>query len=205
MMSRNRETPFDRTEGPLHAAAPDWRGITAGALSSATRTANRGRVDRIRANASRLTCSGGCIREKWREAPVGGRPRARTFPRGGEELDLAAARSAAGVHLLPTPTGPAIHPGPPCGESSATTGLAGYNRAKPAAPPLSVASWYRIVTRALSNWLAGRRAEIFLAQFWQSCSLAEVSALAGNHPFAAGGNRPAPRPPALQFSVLITT
>jgi hypothetical protein len=65
-----------------------------------------------------------------------------------------------------------------------------------------MASWNLSVTRALSNCLAGRRAEIFLAQFWQSRSLAEVSALVGNHAFAAGGNRPAPRP--LPFSFLFS-
>jgi biopolymer transport protein ExbB len=41
---------------------------------------------------------------------------------------------------------------------------------------LSVASWYLIVTRALANWLAQRRADAFLRRFWQSGSLDEVAA-----------------------------
>jgi biopolymer transport protein ExbB len=40
---------------------------------------------------------------------------------------------------------------------------------------LSVASWYLIVTRALANWLARRRADAFVARFWQAGSLDEVS------------------------------
>jgi len=40
---------------------------------------------------------------------------------------------------------------------------------------LSVASWYLIVTRALTNWLAQRRADAFLARFWQAASLDEVA------------------------------
>jgi biopolymer transport protein ExbB len=39
---------------------------------------------------------------------------------------------------------------------------------------LSVASWYLIVTRALANWLTGRRADAFVQQFWQARSLDEV-------------------------------
>jgi biopolymer transport protein ExbB len=39
---------------------------------------------------------------------------------------------------------------------------------------LSVASWYLIVTRALANTLARRRAETFLKRFWQAGSLDEV-------------------------------
>jgi biopolymer transport protein ExbB len=39
---------------------------------------------------------------------------------------------------------------------------------------LSVASWYLIVTRALANTLAQRRADAFLKRFWQAGSLAEV-------------------------------
>jgi biopolymer transport protein ExbB len=39
---------------------------------------------------------------------------------------------------------------------------------------LSVASWYLIVTRALANTLAQRRAETFLKRFWQAGSLDEV-------------------------------
>jgi len=41
---------------------------------------------------------------------------------------------------------------------------------------LSVASWYLIVTRALANWLARRRADAFVARFWQAGSLDEVAA-----------------------------
>ena len=41
---------------------------------------------------------------------------------------------------------------------------------------LSVASWYLIVTRALANWLAQRRADAFLRRFWQAGSLSEVAA-----------------------------
>ncbi|MHB1359372.1 MAG: MotA/TolQ/ExbB proton channel family protein [Rhodocyclaceae bacterium] len=40
---------------------------------------------------------------------------------------------------------------------------------------LSVASWYLIVTRALANWLAQRRAAAFVARFWQARSLDEVA------------------------------
>ncbi len=40
---------------------------------------------------------------------------------------------------------------------------------------LSVASWYLIVTRALANWLAQRRANAFLQHFWQAKSLDEVT------------------------------
>lgn len=50
---------------------------------------------------------------------------------------------------------------------------------------LSVASWYLIVTRAQANWLAGRRAEAFLACFWQARSLADVSGLPHENAFAA--------------------
>jgi biopolymer transport protein ExbB len=41
---------------------------------------------------------------------------------------------------------------------------------------LSVASWYLIVTRALANWLAARRAEAFMRSFWQAGSLDTVAA-----------------------------
>lgn len=41
---------------------------------------------------------------------------------------------------------------------------------------LSLASWYLIVTRALGNWLARRRANAFLQRFWQAGSLDEVAA-----------------------------
>lgn len=40
---------------------------------------------------------------------------------------------------------------------------------------LSVASWHLIVTKALANYLAGRRAEAFLNQFWAAESLQDVS------------------------------
>jgi biopolymer transport protein ExbB len=39
---------------------------------------------------------------------------------------------------------------------------------------LSVASWYLIVTRAVANILAQRRADAFLKRFWQADTLAEV-------------------------------
>ena len=39
---------------------------------------------------------------------------------------------------------------------------------------LSAASWYLIVTKALANYLAGRRAEAFLKQFWAADSLLDV-------------------------------
>jgi len=39
---------------------------------------------------------------------------------------------------------------------------------------LSAASWYLIVTKALANYVAGRRAEAFLKQFWAADSLQEV-------------------------------
>lgn len=42
---------------------------------------------------------------------------------------------------------------------------------------LSLASWYLIVTRALANWLARRRADAFVARFWQAASLDAVADL----------------------------
>lgn len=39
---------------------------------------------------------------------------------------------------------------------------------------LSVASWYLIVTKAVANYLAGRRADAFLKQFWAADSLREL-------------------------------
>ena len=39
---------------------------------------------------------------------------------------------------------------------------------------LSLASWYLIVTKALANYVAGRRADAFLKQFWAADSLKEV-------------------------------
>ncbi len=41
---------------------------------------------------------------------------------------------------------------------------------------LSAASWYLIVTKAIANYLAGRRADAFLKQFWASDSLQDVRA-----------------------------
>ncbi len=41
---------------------------------------------------------------------------------------------------------------------------------------LSVASWYLIVTKSISNYLDKRRAEDFLRQFWAADSLGEVRA-----------------------------
>lgn len=40
---------------------------------------------------------------------------------------------------------------------------------------LSVASWYLILTKSLSNFLAGRRADAFLKRFWSASSLQEVN------------------------------
>ena len=42
---------------------------------------------------------------------------------------------------------------------------------------LSCASWYLIVTRALANWLAQRRADAFVRRFWQARSLDEATAM----------------------------
>jgi biopolymer transport protein ExbB len=39
---------------------------------------------------------------------------------------------------------------------------------------LSIASWYLIFTRALSNWLARKRADAFLDRFWQAQNLQAV-------------------------------
>ncbi|HQT30617.1 MAG TPA: MotA/TolQ/ExbB proton channel family protein [Thiobacillus sp.] len=47
---------------------------------------------------------------------------------------------------------------------------------------LSVASWYLIVTKALSNYLAGRRAEAFLKQFWAADSLLDLSSALRQQP-----------------------
>lgn len=47
---------------------------------------------------------------------------------------------------------------------------------------LSVASWYLIVTKALANYLAGRRAEAFLGQFWAADSLQQVDATLRQQP-----------------------
>ena len=42
---------------------------------------------------------------------------------------------------------------------------------------LSIASWYLIVTRALANTLAQRKAEEFLKRFWLASSLSDVDRL----------------------------
>jgi biopolymer transport protein ExbB len=47
---------------------------------------------------------------------------------------------------------------------------------------LSVASWYLMLTRALANLQAQRRADAFLRQFWQASSLGEVEAALHGHP-----------------------
>jgi biopolymer transport protein ExbB len=47
---------------------------------------------------------------------------------------------------------------------------------------LSVASWYLIVTRSLSNYLDRRRADRFLERFWNANSLQEVKATLHAHP-----------------------
>jgi biopolymer transport protein ExbB len=47
---------------------------------------------------------------------------------------------------------------------------------------LSVASWYLIVTKTLANYLAGRRADAFLKQFWAADSLQDVSTALRRHP-----------------------
>ena len=44
---------------------------------------------------------------------------------------------------------------------------------------LSIASWYLIVTRALANTLAQRKADAFLKRFWRASSLSEVEAALG--------------------------
>ena len=46
---------------------------------------------------------------------------------------------------------------------------------------LSIASWYLIVTRALANAIAQRRAEEFLRHFWQASSLSEIETTLGAH------------------------
>ncbi|MDN5935595.1 MAG: MotA/TolQ/ExbB proton channel family protein [Nitrosospira sp.] len=40
---------------------------------------------------------------------------------------------------------------------------------------LSVASWFLTLTKGISNYLAGRRAEVFLKRFWSANSLQEVN------------------------------
>lgn len=41
---------------------------------------------------------------------------------------------------------------------------------------LSIASWYLMVTKAVANWGARKRAEAFLKQFWDASSLQEMRA-----------------------------
>ena len=41
---------------------------------------------------------------------------------------------------------------------------------------LSIASWYLMVTKAVANWGARKRAEVFLKQFWEASSLQEMQA-----------------------------
>ena len=41
---------------------------------------------------------------------------------------------------------------------------------------LSIASWYLMVTKAIANWTARKRAEAFLKQFWEASSLKEMQA-----------------------------
>lgn len=41
---------------------------------------------------------------------------------------------------------------------------------------LSIASWYLMVTKAIANWTARRRAEVFLKKFWEASSLKEMQA-----------------------------
>lgn len=47
---------------------------------------------------------------------------------------------------------------------------------------LSVASWYLILTRALANILAQRRADAFLKQFWHAPSLEQAADTLKKHP-----------------------
>jgi biopolymer transport protein ExbB len=47
---------------------------------------------------------------------------------------------------------------------------------------LSVASWYLILTKAIANFIEGRRADAFLAGFWEARSLKDVRALAARSP-----------------------
>ena len=47
---------------------------------------------------------------------------------------------------------------------------------------LSVASWYLILTRALANTLAQRRADMFVKQFWQASSLEQAAAALQKRP-----------------------
>lgn len=42
---------------------------------------------------------------------------------------------------------------------------------------LSLASWYLIVTKALANWLAQRRVDVFIERFWQLDTLEAIDEL----------------------------
>ena len=46
---------------------------------------------------------------------------------------------------------------------------------------LSVASWYLIVTKAIRNFAARRRADRFLEQFWKAASVDEMRVVSDNH------------------------
>ena len=41
---------------------------------------------------------------------------------------------------------------------------------------LSMASWYLMVTKAIANWAARKRADVFLKKFWEASSLQEMQA-----------------------------
>ena len=47
---------------------------------------------------------------------------------------------------------------------------------------LSVASWYLILTKSITNFLEGRRTEIFLKRFWNADSLQEVNTTLSSGP-----------------------
>ncbi|SFW29009.1 MotA/TolQ/ExbB proton channel family protein [Nitrosovibrio sp. Nv17] len=47
---------------------------------------------------------------------------------------------------------------------------------------LSVSSWYLILTKGISNYLARQRAEVFLKHFWSASSLQEVNSTLKNCP-----------------------
>ena len=47
---------------------------------------------------------------------------------------------------------------------------------------LSVTSWYLMVTRALNNWFAQQRAEVFLNTFWKARTVAEAQTILRSQP-----------------------
>jgi biopolymer transport protein ExbB len=49
---------------------------------------------------------------------------------------------------------------------------------------MSVASWYLIVTKALSTWLERRRSARFVDAFWKAPSIAAVKSQAADEPFS---------------------